>query len=236
MTKKLKLLSTDELVYDEKLYPRINEDWVTIARYKNAMKSGAEFPPIIVVKRKNDNKYVVIDGRHRIEATRGLKEKHIQAEVVSGMNAKQLYELAVKSNITHGKQFSTQEVTKIVITLKDFKYDLKDISKIVRLPIEDIEPFIAKRVIHITDNSGINKLIAIKSPLKYMAGQTFTDVQFKQNQQEHFSSRSQIQVLEQVIMLIKNDWINKFNPQIREKIIKLKELINKLDLEDKKKK
>lgn len=76
----MQLISLSQIGYDPEYYPRVNgqEDWLTVHRYKEALKShpwkadatkpGA-FPPIIVVKASGyDWLYNLLDGLHRLRA------------------------------------------------------------------------------------------------------------------------------------------------------------------------
>ncbi len=47
---KQQLLRIEQVKVDKELYPRANVDFVTCARYLNALKSGEQFPPITVAK------------------------------------------------------------------------------------------------------------------------------------------------------------------------------------------
>ena len=84
-----KLLNVKQVVMDKQLYPRMNVDRVTVARYYNALKAGATFPAIRVAL--IDGKYLLMDGAHRLEAHKGVKHQTIEAEVVE--NALGLYDI-----------------------------------------------------------------------------------------------------------------------------------------------
>jgi len=214
---KTRLLRVGEVKTDKEVYPRIHIDWVTCARYYNAMKSGAEFPPITVAKL--GNQYILIDGAHRLKATKDNKQTHIQAEIVEGLDKKQIFIEAVKRNIGHGRQFSSQEVTKIAITLEAWEMSKEQISEIIRLPAEDIKPFIAKRMTRITET---NEEIALKSPLKNLAGVDLATEPL----QDRISGTSQMQLLDAVITLFKNKWMDTENQNVVSRIKKLKNLID----------
>lgn len=211
-----KILKISEVFIDKDLYPRISVDWVTTARYYNALKAGAKFPPITVAY--SDGKYILVDGAHRLEAVKDLKSEYIDAIVLKGLTKAQIYEKAVELNAAHGRQFSSQEITKIVVTLEAFGASQETISKLIGLPINDIQPFIAKRL---STNSGGEKVF-LKSPLKHLAGTIMTD---NGEAQSRMVGRDQSQILDMVINMIENDHFNKTSQLVMEKLKALKKLL-----------
>ena len=83
----------NEIVFDEELYPRSMYNWQTGYDYSQSMKVGAKFPDIILALYKG-KKYLV-DGKHRIEATKLLKKDSISAIVHTGWNRERIYKEAV---------------------------------------------------------------------------------------------------------------------------------------------
>lgn len=220
MKTQLKVLPIKDIKIDEKTYPRLHTDFVTISRYINSMKSGSEFPPIVVARFKN--KYYLVDGRHRIESNKALKQKHIQTEVLTGLDEKQIYIEAVKRNISHGRQFSTQEVVDICINLEDWNMSQEAISEIVRIPATQITPFVAKRSTRITETE---ETIALKSSLRHFVD---TDVNgsFEEKQRLLTPSRNQETLITNLILLIENDWVNRDNKTVAKKLNKLYKLLS----------
>lgn len=231
--KEFRIIPIKDLVVDEEICPRVNIDYATVSRYSYAMKSGSVFPPVQVAQRKADSKFVIIDGRHRVEAMKVNGEKDVQVEIIRGLSREELYEYSVKSNIVHGRQFTTQEVTQIILKLKDLDYDLQRISDVIKLPVDKIEGFVAKRIVHISneDSQGTTetKPVAVKSRFKYLAGKTFTEQDFNANTKSSsdtlLNTQSQIRLVDSLITLIKNDWLNKDSAILKEKMDKLKELL-----------
>jgi hypothetical protein len=133
------MLKISELEFDNEIYPRNEVNWLTAYSYSQAMRAGDVFPPIRVglFKRK---KYVV-DGWHRVEAKRLLKDEYVEAIVKRYDSLKDMFVDAVKFNITHGRPLSVQEKVRLIHKLEEFKLDLAEISRIVRIPIDKIESF-----------------------------------------------------------------------------------------------
>jgi len=133
------MLKISELEFDSEIYPRNEVNWLTAYSYSQAMRAGDVFPPIRVGLFKG-KKYVV-DGWHRVEAKRLLKDEYVEAIVKRYDSLKDMFVDAVKFNITHGRPLSVQEKVRLIHKLEEFKLDLAEISRIVRIPIDKIESF-----------------------------------------------------------------------------------------------
>lgn len=226
---KLKLLKIKSIKINDSIYPRDKVDFITTARYINAMKSGAVFPPIKVAK--IGFKYYLIDGGHRIQASKGCKQTHIQAEVYEGLTEKQIYLEAVRLNTQHGKQFTTYEVTNIIVRLRDFKLKPKQIADLVRIPATNLTSFVAKRMTRITDVKGNQSNIVLKKPFTHLAGGNEIDLDSNVEEVQHkFYGVSQEHLLDEVLKLIKNNLIDFKNKSVKAKFKKLKKLFTAYEL------
>ena len=219
-TTKTKIFEISELVLDNELYPRNAMDWITSLRYSEAMKSGAKFPSIVVALCSGDGKNYVVDGFHRIDALKKLKQTHTQCEFLGELSRKEIYIEAIKRNNAHGKQFSSQERTRIIITLEKWNLSQEAISHLVAIPISELEPFIAKRMTRIGSED-----VALKSPLRHLAGTEMTNV----SAQQPLANRNQIQLLDGLLALLRNDWIDFGSELVREKLFNILQLLKPLE-------
>ena len=199
-----RLLKLSEITIDPRLYPRMHSDFVTKAKYIHAMKSGAVFPPIVVAQ-MDDGRKLLIDGKHRMEATEGCKETHIQTVVEFGLTEEDVFKEAVIANAKHGKPFTTQEIVQITVTMQNLDMSLNEISEIIRIPVDKIEAFIAKRITRITETG---QVIAVKKPLHGVFG----GLSISQNEgvipkQMKLNGRNQIATVDMLNTLFKNGWI-----------------------------
>ena len=220
---KLKLIKITDVKVNDSIYPRAKVDFITVARYINAMKSGAVFPPIKVAK-VGEFLYL-IDGGHRIQASKGCKETHIQAEIYEGLTEKEIYLEAVKLNSEHGKQFTTYEVTNIIVRLKDFQLTPKEISDLVRIPTTNLTSFVAKRMTRITDANGDVSEVILKKPFTHLAGNDIDLDNDVENVQRNFYGNSQEHLLGELIKLIENNLLDIEDKTVKAKFKKLKKLI-----------
>jgi len=136
---KRKLLKISELKFDEDIYPRVKRNWLTAYSYSQAMKVGDVFPPIHVGIFQGE-KYVV-DGWHRVEACKLLGIENVEALVKNYKSKREMFADAVRFNAKHGRPLSVQEKVRIIHKLEELKFTLKEISQIVKVPLDKIERF-----------------------------------------------------------------------------------------------
>jgi ParB-like chromosome segregation protein Spo0J len=181
----------------------------------------------------------MIDGGHRIKALIDLGQKYVSAEVYEGLTDRQIYQMSVEANASHGKPFENAELRNIVRKLdKEFRMSREDISKIVRIPIDKIDGFIVKEIIR--DNPMEPSLA--RQPAYQHAGINI-DVQkvrkvddnnykpkrfendYVRNQQEE--TKAQLRIIESLIALLKTNAISKRDETINFQLQKLYELLTK---------
>lgn len=192
---KMKIIKIGKLAFDPEIYPRMEVQWLTAYQYAQAMRVGDEFPPITVGS--FEGKLYVIDGWHRIEAKKLLKQEHIQAVIKSYKDKKEMFLDAIKSNIQHGRQLSTHEKVRLVHKLQEMAFELNQISQIVKIPLDKIELFQARVII------GSNgKPIYLKSSVV----RTQADVKDMLSvDQTSLSTRTSLQLLQQLVELIRSN-------------------------------
>ena len=71
----------------------------TVIEYAQAMQSGHHFPPLIIFF--DSSSYWLVDGFHRLEASRLLKYSEIEVDLKLG-DLRQAILYAVGANATHG--------------------------------------------------------------------------------------------------------------------------------------
>ena len=185
-----KLLKIVDLVCEEKLYPRIKLGWLTAYQYSQAMKSGSEFPAIVVGS--FEGKMYVVDGWHRIEAKKLLKEEYIQATVKTYESFKDMFIDAVKLNATHGRPLSVQEKVRIVELLKQYGIEKEQITEIVKIPFDKIERFSERAIVKPNGTVEYLKSVTAKSGVE-------------DAEQDSFNVRSVESLLVQLAELLKSD-------------------------------
>lgn len=221
----MKLLDIKSIKFDKKLYPRENYAWQSAYSYAQSMRAGAKFPPILVAQMGKE--YVLVDGKHRLEALKMNKQKHVQAEVKKNWSPEQIYIEAIKQNIKHGVRFNAYEKAKMIARLQDMHYDMDRISRIVQMPLDNMKKLIADRM----TSTITGEEVILKSSYKHLAGQEIGDrkagvIDFTQAKQSN--TFTQIGLLNELIKNIENNMLDLKNKKIVEKIIKLKKLLRKV--------
>lgn len=217
MTLNLELIPIKKIEINEKYYPRENTEgnWATIETYYNAMKTGAIFPPITIARIKG--KYYLVDGLHRLKATIRKGEKLIQSEILEGLTFSQVYQEAVKRNVSHGKALTYYEKLKAIQKFKELGLEMNKISELIQMPVSLIKKQLPKRLI--IDSSG--KEIIVRKPFQYLvkSGET-VDNNFEENQ-DHYSGQSQKFIIEKLNDLFEKNLIDKENKLVLRELKKL---------------
>jgi hypothetical protein len=190
-----RLLNIEELTFDPKIYPRMKTSWLTAYQYAQAMKAGAVFPPITVGVFKGKN--YVVDGWHRVEAKKLLRQEYIHAHVKKFKTLREMFTEAVRLNSIHGKPLTIQEKVRIIDQLEKFGVERAEISGIVGVPIEKISAFKA-RIVRLPDGTPIyTKAITMKVAEKSGGDPTAVD-------QSKFIGRDLNAILTQLIEMIQS--------------------------------
>lgn len=222
---KLKVIKISKVETDERLYPRAGGyHHLTAYSYSQAMLSGAIFPPIVVAD-VGKSKYVLIDGRHRLEACKILKTTDIDAEIITGLTEKQIFEEAVRKNIEHGQPLTPYDKRNIALKLRHWKYDPAKISEIIQVPIDKLENFVASRLINAITGKTISEVI-VKSGIKNLVrgNEVFSKASIDETNNT-LTIGSQIAVITQLKELLLKRMLNVDNKKIRKLLDELKELI-----------
>ena len=113
------ILDINQITIDEKLNPRVDGlDIVKVAEYAEDMSAGDKFPPIDVFSDRET--YWVVDGRHRIEASKHAGMSEIEATIHQGSwrDAK-LFTFGVNSE--HGKRKTNADKRKAITEMLEDK-------------------------------------------------------------------------------------------------------------------
>jgi ParB-like chromosome segregation protein Spo0J len=130
----MKVLGTQEIPVSkieviQGLLPRVETHTVEdkVEEYKEAMELGSEFPPITVWQK--DNEYWLIDGMHRLLATKRLGREAIKAEVVELKDMLEAKVLAITKN-KHGLPLTKEEKR---LLCQSLYIDGVEISELMRI-------------------------------------------------------------------------------------------------------
>lgn len=219
-------VDVNKIVFDKVIYPRNDVYWQVSYDYSESMKVGAIFPKIELAK--YGDVFKVIDGMHRINATKILKIPKIRAIVHLNLSDKEIYELAVRRNITHGKNFSVQEKLQIAVHLKDLKYTTSEISNLVQITPDNLKKLIGRKLV----NSITGKVILKKGFENISKNElkTVEEMESISSIQREFQGSSQETLLKELIVLIESNSLNIADENIKSLIENLKKLLMKIKL------
>lgn len=211
-----KEIDLKEVFFDEDLYPRSSFNWQTAYDYTQSMRTGVKFPPITLALL--NKKLYLVDGKHRLEATKSLKKTKIEAEVFTGWTKKDIFQEAVTRNIAHGRILSPYEKRNIALKLRGFGCNEKEVSSLIQVPLDKLEHFIGQRLV----NSLTGETI-IKSEIKHIAGGNVDySVELIQKSMHH---QNQGRLLNDFLNLLEHDLFNREDKKISLLLAKIKSLL-----------
>ena len=228
-------IALTKIVTDKEIYPRNDYYWQVAYDYCESMRAGAKFPKIVVANVKNSDAFVLIDGRHRQEAFKMLlgkkwKNAKTDCEVLIGLDKKQMYEEAVRRNITHGKPFSVQEKLNIALKLRDLHYTTARISEIVNIIPSKLSNLIGKKLVNtITGEEIILKKDCDNLVLSQSQGSQKLPSGIGEIQ-NRFMGRSQDRIIEELIILITTKSLDLKDKKVAHNLKRLKAILNKMKL------
>lgn len=142
------ILKIKDIKIDETLYPRVKIIEHIIKEYAKDMEKGDIFPPVRIALFKG--RYLLVDGRHRLEALELLGEKYAQCEIQKNFPSKRdIFLAAIRANLKHGKRLGTQDKEKILLTLKNMRVVTEDISKLVGIDTKKIDKAFSSKLKHV---------------------------------------------------------------------------------------
>lgn len=209
-----------QIVRDDRYYPRITPSWFRIHEYREAMRTGAEFPPLLVAH--DVDHYLILDGWHTKEADRGLGHKDIRCEVSSASRDKWL-EIAVQRNAGHGHRMSVQDKARVIYLLRQQGYSWQRVSSILWMPSASAKRIVNGRVLPVTGTSA--RPVIVKGPLVPVASKF--GPQQVEDMQAGMAAQDQMQLLAGTLVLFTNDAVDYTDEEVMEVAVRLAEAAGK---------
>ena len=212
-------LKLADIVFDQKLYPRIETNWLTEVNYADAMKTGAKFPPIEVVALAG-GKWACCDGWHRIGAAKRAGLDSIEAIVSKAKTEAEQFLRAIETNLTHGRGLSPYEKAIIVQRLHsaEFKWSQSKIAGFLHMTKASLSRMIKKR--SVLDGNGFGFGRMHKAPLENLvaAGEVSAEAEAAE---ASLASESQIRVFTQALCCMEGGIVNFGDPNVCEAILQI---------------
>ena len=125
-------IEIDKVDFDESFWPRFHENREAIEQYADTLSNGQVLPAIIV-KKKPNGRYLLIDGYHRLQANKSLGYKKIEADIEE-MTDFEARALPVSLNAGHGVFLSNREKKEYILKQIKKGDDLKKWAEMARVP------------------------------------------------------------------------------------------------------
>lgn len=223
-------LPLEQIGYDPAYYPRVNgkEDWLTVHRYKEAVKSQpwkadasrqGSFPAVIVVKATGyEWPYILLDGLHRVRAWSAAGLKSIAA-IVEHLPKSKWLERSVELNIDSKRPLDSGDKRWVATKLTADGWKAGDIASLLCMEADSFKKLMATNVQKLTQASaksilpgrsnrqvGDENFGFLKAPFRDVTG--IGNAQRALRTQASVSCREAKQIIESFISLLESKAID----------------------------
>jgi ribosomal protein L24 len=220
----MKTLNVNTLVEDYTLYPRCDVDTYHVNSIMEGLMVGVELPPIIADKKS----LRIADGFHRVKAIKKLygKDGTVLTILKDYKSDSELFLDAVRFNAGHGRSLTAYDKTHCIIKAGELNISNLKISKALNITKQKAGKLSITRIGNKKIKFGKNIRVPIKRTIQHMAGKDLTQNQIDAN--EKLSGMAQLFTVNQLIILIENDLIDRENKMLMDRIEELRILLNNL--------
>jgi len=205
-----------QIIVDETLYPRHKVSAGNVALLKEALRSGATLPPVVLDAKTKK----VIDGWHRIEAVRSLYGEGVAVDAeLRDYDTKQdmVYD-AVHLNAVQGYKLTTWDRVRSIVLLTELDADEERIQRALGITKEKLD----KLMLRIADGPHGVK-VPLKGSMRDFGGQKITAAQERYNA-ESAPGLSIHVMLAQIIRALEAKAVNLHDERISEQFRRIIEL------------
>ncbi|HUU12549.1 MAG TPA: hypothetical protein VM182_02425 [Terriglobia bacterium] len=217
-----------ELVEDFDLYPRTRVDSAHVSQIAEALVAGATLPPLVV----ETPSLRIIDGFHRARALRRVYGDEATAEVIEKRCKTPgiAFKMAMELNAAHGRALAPFDRTHCILRGGSLGLTMTQIGEALHMTQECVDRMQETRVgrMRSVGTYGTNA-VALKRTVAHMANRVLTKAQCEANGK--LSGMQQQFYVNQVILLIENDMLDKENEKLMERLAHLAELLESLVVE-----
>ena len=208
------------LVLDFDLYPRPDVDSTTVAELTQALKAGAELPPVVVCAKT----LRVVDGFHRVRAHLRALGKTASISVVKRRykSDAELFSDAARLNAAHGRKLNSYDRARCALIGDRLGIPNDAMAACLSMTPDSLRDLVGKR----TARRG-NERFVIKRTIKHMQGKRLTKQQAEAN--KGLSGMAQAFYANQIISLIEANLIDTANEALMERLAHLGGLLAKMD-------
>lgn len=217
----MKKVKAAKLVLDYNMYPRMNLDAKNVSDIADALRNGAEVPPVIIDKKTKR----VVDGFHRVRSHLIAFGTDAEITVIekSYRSERELFLDAIRLNAHHGAKLDSYDKARILIRSEELKIDIAEISEILSISTDKLANLRINRTA-----SSASLQIPIKRTIQHMAGKRLNKRQQEANKK--LSGMNQKFYVNQVVELIEADLLDTSDELLMERLKHLGELIETLSI------
>ncbi len=208
------------LILDYNLYPRAQVDALHVKEMCDADKAGVEFPPVVA---DHESKRVT-DGFHRITKQLRLHGEgaEIQCNFKKYKSEREMFMDAMHMNAHHGRNLCAFDKAHCIAKALDFGIPDDAIAGSLAVTVERIELIRTTKMASIK-GADVKLTMPIKNTIRHKAGKTLTVRQQETNVK--LGGMNQVFYVNQLIMLIESDLLDKENDKLMERLGHLKGIL-----------
>lgn len=166
-----KTVDISAVVLDATLYPRTQVNMTRVEQLVDAVRAGAELPPIVCTPDLR-----VLDGWHRYEAWKRLGMMEVPVAIRKVASEAEAFAVAVELNVTHGLPLQRYDQRRIVLRMRELGFEPHQISELVRVPGPRLEEIIRE-----AGRAPDGRLVPVKRGLEHLAGKKLTGKELEVN-------------------------------------------------------
>lgn len=207
-----KLKQSEQILEIRKVNP------VFVSRYRQAMRQGDTFPPLIITK-----DHVIVSGNHRYEAyCAEYPEDHkIECTIETFDSEAAMIERAVRDNARHGNPLDGISRKRAILKLIELGRKEEEVAKLLGCSVKHITQLAGQYVI--VRGNGKKP---VKRGLEHMSGKTISKKQYDDHNNRDRAMNVSSQC-EQLIRWLDNGWVDLDDPENIEALANLGEAIDK---------
>jgi hypothetical protein len=198
--KKMKL---GALSMDPKLIELRPINLVFVSRYRQAYRTGAVLPPIIVEEGTNR----VVSGNHRLHALLAEYGPDHETVVVSKKFSGELDVLKefARENATHGNPMDGITRKRIVAALLEMGAPVEEVSGLFNVPVRSLQKW-GEHFVGVVGENGTKRLVPVKRGLNPAPGTTITERLYEEHKRRDRGVTA-VELADQLLRWLKNGWV-----------------------------
>lgn len=224
----LKEVKAASLLLDFNLYPRHKVDRTHVLHIRSALRAEEEMPPVIADKATKR----VVDGTHRVISVLDEfgDDATICVEFRTYATEADIIEDAVRLNTGHGSNLTPHDRVRCIVLAQEYGLSADRLADALRSPLAEVEILKTERVGKVR---GGDHPIPIKQGLKHLTrgGRKITKKQA--DGMADAGALNRTYYVNEVIRTLEYDLADWENPKFVERLIRLRDLLNDLNLNQK---